>query len=142
MWVNVSKEEVERLLPIAYNFIKDHLQYGASMKKVADTWKYGCENFLSDIHINRKAWIGHAACSFELGLPEVVVRNAWGMLTDKERYLANKEADKCINYWEHLQILKQQKTQLYIFDEKKNREIYKNLGESVLFKRNTGSVTN
>lgn len=127
MWKNPTKEEAEKLLPIAVEFTSDHLKYGKAMHKVVLSWKYSCENFLSDKHINRKAWLGHAACSLELSLPESIVRQAWGVLTEDQRYLANKEADKYIREWERLFLEKKASTQLHLFNEEQNRVIYQKL---------------
>ncbi|HET8829464.1 MAG TPA: hypothetical protein VFM79_08980 [Pelobium sp.] len=141
MWKDPVKDESEKLFAVAYEFTKDHSRYGQAMKKVVYSWKYSCENFLSDVHINRKAWLGHAACSLELQLPESIVRQAWGKLTDEQRFLANKEAEKYIKHWELLQQLKKQRNQLHLFDEDKNRKIRSQMGKGLLFNRNTGSIT-
>jgi hypothetical protein len=56
---------------------------------------------LTDLSINRKAWIGHAACAMAMKIPEDVIREAWGHLTDEQRRLANAQADDAIATWEH-----------------------------------------
>jgi len=55
---------------------------------------------LTDSNLNRKAWIGHAACAMALGCPEDITREAWGRLTDEQRILANREAERAIQQWE------------------------------------------
>lgn len=99
MWRNVSKREREKLLPIAIEFTGDHEKYGAAMMEVTRKWKYSCEHNLTDNSLNKKAWVGHAACSLKMNLPEFVVRMAWKLLTDEQRYLANNQADIAINIW-------------------------------------------
>lgn len=99
MWRNVSGKEIESLLPAAIEFTGDHERYGKAMMSVIMRWKYSCEHNLTDSGLNKRAWIGHAACSLELGFPEVVVRAAWKHLTDEQRYLANKQADIAIEQW-------------------------------------------
>ena len=99
MWRHVSKKEMNELLPIAIEFTGNHIKYGAAMIRVVKKWKYSCEHNLTDQSTNKRAWIGHAACSLELNLPEVVVRSAWGLLTDNQRFLANAQADRAINEW-------------------------------------------
>lgn len=135
MWEDVTGIEAERLLPLAIKFTSNHILYGEAMKRVVYKWRYSCENFLTDLNINRKAWIGHAACSLELNLPENVVRMAWKKLTDEQRYLANKEAEKYIKLWEENFIYNQLSTQLNLFDESKNTEVYQKLGAKMLQKR-------
>lgn len=99
MWgkVNDRKSFLDR----AIKFTSDHILYGSYMKKVVSEWKYSCEHNLSDITQNRKAWLGHAACALSFNCPEDIVREAWNKLTEKQQFLANKEAEKNIIYWEN-----------------------------------------
>lgn len=137
MWKDVIGDEAEKLLPIAIRFTGNHLAYGEAMRNVIYKWRYSCENFLTDKNINRKAWLGHAACSLELNLPENVVRMAWKELSQTQRDLANKQAEMYIKEWEGNFLYKQLSTQLNLFDESRNREVYQKLGKKVLLKGNT-----
>jgi len=101
MWRKVSKEESDKLLPVAVKFTGDHFEYGRAMLRVIKEWHFSCEHNLTDPSTNKQAWIGHAACSIEMNLPEVVVRQAWKLLTNEQRYLANQQADIAINKWMH-----------------------------------------
>jgi len=101
MWGTVDNRE--EYLKKAIEFTGDYKLYGRWMKKVAKSWKYSCEHNLSNTTQNRQAWIGHAAVAFAFKCPEDIVREAWWHLTDEQRELANKEADKAINYWESCQ---------------------------------------
>ena len=96
MWRRPSVDEYDSLLKTAIDFTGDHIKYGQAMMKVIKKWKYSCEHNLTDMSINRKAWIGHSACCLELSLPESVVRHAWGLLTDEQRRLANLQAESAI----------------------------------------------
>lgn len=98
MWstCNNKKEMLEK----AIEFTGDHYLYGKYMKKVTEEWIFSCENALTDENINRRAWIGHAACAMALSCPQDITRKAWGYLTDEQRFLANKEADAAIRLWE------------------------------------------
>lgn len=98
MWSDVSDKK--QWLKRAIAFTSDHKKYGRFMARVADEWKYSCENALTDKKINRKAWLGHAACAMAIGCPEYITREAWGFLSEKERELANREADRVIQAWE------------------------------------------
>ena len=99
MWGDVAnrKAAVEK----AEKFTGDHKMYGRFMMRVVKEWPVSCENALTDYTINRKAWVGHAACALARGLPEDIVRKAWGRLTDEQRELANREAERAIQTWEH-----------------------------------------
>lgn len=58
-----------------------------------------CEHNLTEPAMNRLAWIGHAACCMAIGCPEETTRQAWGLLNDEQRVLANQEAEKALNEW-------------------------------------------
>lgn len=135
MWEDVLGVKSEKLTELAIQFTSNHILYGEAMRKVIYTWKYSCENFLTDKNINRKAWLGHAACSLEHSLPENIVRMAWKQLTDDQREKANLQAEKYIKEWEKNYLCKLQTTQLDLFDENRNREIREKLGEKMLLKR-------
>lgn len=106
MWRKENKEYNEKMLKVAIEFTSNHFKYGEAMKKVIKEWKISCEHNLSNKNQNRKAWLGHAACCIELGLPEYLVRQAWKYLTELQQNLANKEAEKYIKQWEKEQRLK------------------------------------
>lgn len=132
MWENPSKDEIENLVPQIIEFTGNHIEYGKAMLEVIKNWKFSCEDKLTDIHLNRRAWLGHAACCFKFGWKESLVRIAWNKLTNKQRFLANKEADKCINFYINYLHQKNQKNQLTLFNEVKNREIHKRMGAEML----------
>jgi len=97
MWGEVvdAKEALDR----AIDFTSDHKKYGQYMRRVIEEWPFSCENALTDPNLNKKAWIGHAACALAMNIPEDIVRKAWGFLTDEQRLLANKEAARAIQIW-------------------------------------------
>lgn len=117
MWGKVSDREKARTAAI--DFTSNHKEYGFFMNRVVLEWVVSCENALTDNMINRKAWIGHAACALALSCPEDIVRQAWGELTTNEQFLANTEAERAIRLWE--------------FNYKKNNGICCDVGEPMLF---------
>lgn len=102
MWGDVNDRK--KFLKIAIEFTGDHKLYGRFMMRVIREWEYSCENALTDPNINQKAWVGHAAAALARGIPEDITREAWGHLTDEQRLLANKEADRAITYWRDARI--------------------------------------
>lgn len=88
------------MLSRAVKFTGDHKLYGRFMTKVIREWVFSCENSLTNYSINRKAWLGHAACAMAIGCPENITRQAWGMLDGNQQMLANREADRRIIIWE------------------------------------------
>jgi hypothetical protein len=113
MWRKISKEEELSILPEIIKFTGNYEDYGAAMFEVINHWKYSCEHNLSDMSMNRRAWLGHAACCFKHGYPEYLVREAWNQLSVKQQSLANKMADEAIKAWE-LKHLNNAKAQLRI----------------------------
>lgn len=98
MWGEV--DDRKDYLNKAIDFTGDHKLYGSYMMRVVNEWRFSCENALTDRFLNKKAWIGHAACALGLGCPEDIVRKAWGYLTDEQRLLANRQALTAIRCWE------------------------------------------
>jgi len=99
MWGTVT--DSKKFLKLAIAFTSDHKKYGRFMLRVITEWPISCENALTDYSINRKAWVGHAAAALAIGCPESIVRQAWSFLTDEQQFLANKEAERAIQIWEH-----------------------------------------
>jgi len=99
MWGSVANRQAATKKAI--EFTADHKRYGRFMMRVVNEWPNSCENALTDYSINRKAWVGHAAVALALGIPEDITRLAWGHLTDEQRLLANKEAERAIQHWEY-----------------------------------------
>lgn len=97
MWSDVANKA--EMLRLAIAFTGNSQLYGSFMQSVIKHWPYSCENALTDHSLNKRAWIGHAACAFALGCPEHITREAWGYLTDEQRILANQEADRAIRSW-------------------------------------------
>jgi hypothetical protein len=99
MWAEV--DDRKRFLEAAIAFTGDHIKYGGYMMRVVNEWTFSCENALTDPALNKKAWVGHAACALAIGCPEDITRQAWGFLTDEQRLLANKAAARAIRQWLH-----------------------------------------
>jgi len=84
---------------LAFEFTGNSERYGQAMRKVIVAWPISCEHNLTEPTMNRLAWIGHAACSYEIDCPEDVTRQAWGMLTEKQRIDADAQAQKALDEW-------------------------------------------
>lgn len=100
MWGNVKDRA--QWLQKAIDFTGDHTLYGLWMMKVVNLWPMSCEQNLTKLDTNRKAWIGHAAVALAMQCPEDIVRQAWGFLSDEQQKLANQKAQEAINEWENL----------------------------------------
>ena len=100
MWRRVHGKERARLLQEAIRFTGDATIYGSWMLKVIREWPVSCEHNLTDYDMNRRAWVGHAACCLAITCPEDITREAWGELTQEQQDRANARADEAIYAWE------------------------------------------
>jgi hypothetical protein len=100
MWRKVDKLQEEKYFEWAIGFTGNTNLYGSWMMKVIKEWPISCQQNLSDVSLNRQAWIGHAACCLANSCPEYIVRRAWWELTEEQRCEANVKADIAIAEWE------------------------------------------
>lgn len=98
MWGTVSDRA--SFLKRAIDFTGNWELYGDHMDLVILEWPISCENALTDYSLNRKAWVGHAACALYMQCPEDITRLAWGYLSDEQRTMANRRAAIAIRDWE------------------------------------------
>lgn len=70
-----------------------------AMQKVVAEWRVSTEYNLSNAEINRKAWLGQAACCCWAGIHEDETREAWGIMTEPQRVEANNIAAAIIKHW-------------------------------------------
>ena len=98
MWGESADKQKD--LAVAIELTGNAPLYGSYMWRVITEWPNSCVNALTDSSLNRRAWLGHAACALAHRLPEYIVREAWGYLTDEQRLLANREAERAIQLWE------------------------------------------
>lgn len=69
--------------------------------KMISEWIISAEENLTNADQNRRAWIGQATCCYTFGVPEIITKEAWGLLSEVQRYEANKIADKLIRIYEN-----------------------------------------
>lgn len=68
------------------------------LSKVTIEWKHSCEHYLTNIAMNRIAWLGQAAVCYKSGVPSRY-SYAWSELTDQEQQNANDVALFHLNSW-------------------------------------------
>ena len=78
MWSRVPRDQERELVLKAIDFTGDAELYGSWMVKAVHEFTVSCSHHLTDQSLNKRAYIGHAACALALGLPEYIVRKAWG----------------------------------------------------------------
>ena|SRR6056297_2309747 len=90
----------------SYNLLTDLKKFYSQSVKMISKWKYATEHNLTNLEINRKAWIGQAVCCYNHGAKSYSTIIAWNMLTLSEQERANNIAKEIIELFE----LKQSKS--------------------------------
>jgi len=120
MWKKIEDEKLERkMLRKAIRFTGDWVKYGRAMKKVVKAWPQTMINSLTNASVNQRAFVGHCAVHWKLGIPEYITRMAWKELTDKQREDADAIAQQTIDKWK-------------IKYAKEVRRVHRNMAKKVL----------
>jgi len=70
------------------------------MRKAIVLWPYSCNHFLSNINMNRIAYIGQAACCLYGAVPNLITMEAWSLLSIETQTQADNIAKSIIREWE------------------------------------------
>lgn len=97
MW----KKGDESRLREAVEFTGSWQVYGAAMLDVLFAWPKTMLNSLTNPSINKRAFLGHCAVFYKLGIQESITRIAWKELTDTQRYYADLIAQQTIDEWKN-----------------------------------------
>lgn len=85
-------EEVYRVL------LSDTSRFGAVLEKVIFEWKHSCEHYLTNVSMNRIAWLGQAALCYAHSIPSAF-RSGFYLLSESEQQAANEIALEYLNKW-------------------------------------------
>jgi hypothetical protein len=77
-------------------FLRDTAAFEAALARVISEWKFSCEHYLSNVNMNRIAWLGQASACIALGLPSAF-RSGFHLLTPDEQATANETALAALN---------------------------------------------
>lgn len=100
MYDEVKEGRQERVKQ-AVELLKDTDLLYVQMSRVTKEWKYATEQNFTNASINHQAFLGQTACNIYAGIKEDETREAWGRLTNEERYKANRVADRVFDEWLH-----------------------------------------
>jgi len=92
---NVSGEERKKLSKKVIELFEDSNKTEIFMQKVIDNWIYSCEHNLTNISMNRVAWLGQSACCLYAKIPYSVTMENW-------RFVSKQKADKACEIAERL----------------------------------------
>jgi ParB-like chromosome segregation protein Spo0J len=79
-------------------FLSDIPRFNDTLDHVITEWKHSCEHYLTNVAMNRIAWLGQAAMCYATGVP-AVFRGGFFLLTDEQQSLANDAALVALNKW-------------------------------------------
>lgn len=99
MWRKLKPEDENESLQRAIEFTGDCIKYGNAMHDVINAWPRTMLNSLTNPSINKRAFLGHCAVQFSIGVPEYITRMAWRELTDQQRFEADAVAQRTIDHW-------------------------------------------
>ncbi len=101
MYDYTNKEDAVALIALARDLLSDSLEFDKEARDMVFNWPNAAAHNLTNKSINRKAWIGQAACSFACNTPEILTRLAWVELTTDQRIKANNIAQGVIQDYEN-----------------------------------------
>ncbi len=79
-------------------FLRDTPAFEAALARVVSEWKNSCEHYLTNVNMNRIAWLGQASACIALGLP-AAFRGGFHRLSEEEQLIANETALEWLNVW-------------------------------------------
>lgn len=86
----------------AINAYKDFLAnitlFEMTLNKVIVEWKYSCEHYLTNVNMNRIAWLGQASMVYHTGVSSNF-RTGYNLLNDVQKEQADKKAFEYLNKW-------------------------------------------
>jgi hypothetical protein len=91
----MKREECEQTYA---DFLSDNERFKNALEHVITEWKHSCEHYLTNIAMNRIAWLGQASMCYATGIP-AEFRGGFNLLTDEQKEVANKIALEYLNKW-------------------------------------------
>ena len=107
------KERINKAIDLLSNVDLLYIQ----MKRVTEQWVCCTEQNFTNPNINHQAFLGQTACNICYGVKEDETREAWGLLTNEQRYKANAVADRVFNEWIKKYSKNKEGYQFLLFDE-------------------------
>ena len=97
---NVSGEEKKELAKKVIELFEDSKQTELFMKKVIENWIYSCEHNLTNLSLNRVAWLGQSACCLFAKIPYSITMENWRFVSEPKRIEACEIAERLIKDYE------------------------------------------
>lgn len=97
---NISGRNKQEMIESVVSLFSDAQLTEAYMRKVITDWPFSCEHNLSNLSMNRIAYLGQAACCIYAGVPSTITMEAWSKVDQKDRNKADIIAEQIIKQWE------------------------------------------
>jgi len=97
---NVSGAEKTELAKKVIELFENPKLTEKFMQKVIDEWVYSCEHNLTNIALNRVAWLGQSACCLYAKIPYQITMENWRFVSDDKKIIACQIAEKLIKEYE------------------------------------------
>lgn len=81
--------------------LSDPERFRSILRRVIKEWKNSCEHYLTNVNMNRIAWMGQSALAYELGIPSKY-RGGYNLLSEEQQKAADMVALDVINEWMEL----------------------------------------
>lgn len=105
MWRRTPADERQARFDTARAIVVDRQAFRACLLRAVEEWPISCEHNLTDLTLNRAAWLWHAASYIATGASEEVTRSVWGTLTNEQRRVADAIAWEVVAEWESARML-------------------------------------
>lgn len=79
-------------------FLRDIPRFESALQRVLDEWPNSCEHYLTNVTMNRIAWLGQASMCIDTRIPSGY-RGGFNRLNEQEQQAANEAALKFLNIW-------------------------------------------
>jgi hypothetical protein len=97
---NVSGDEKKALSKKVIELFEDSEKTEIFMRKVLEDWIYSNEHNLSNLSLNRIAWLGQSACCLFAKVPYRITMENWRYVSEQKRIEACEIAERLINQYE------------------------------------------
>ncbi len=91
----MTKQECQQ----AYaDFLRNLPRFENALQRVITEWEHSCEHYLTNVAMNRIAWLGQASVCLDMGIPSMFC-GGFSLLSDREQQAANELALQYLNKW-------------------------------------------
>lgn len=89
----------DNTLKLYASLLRDTDKFEAALKTIIKEWKYSCEHNLTNVAMNRVAYLGQASCALVYKVPHSLSMGGYNLLTDEEKQRADALAQKYLDKW-------------------------------------------